>query len=69
MTISEIHQIYLKCSAISIDTRKIIPYSLFVAIKGDRYDANEFAKEALDKGAAYVLIDNNKYILMNVLFM
>lgn len=63
MTISEIHQIYLKCSAISIDTRKIIPNSLFVAIKGDRYDANEFAKEALDKGAAYVLIDNNKYYI------
>ena len=63
MTISEIHQIYLKCSAISIDTRKIILNSLFVAIKGDRYDANEFAKEALDKGAAYVLIDNNKYYI------
>jgi len=63
MTISEIHQIYLKCSAISIDTRKIIRNSLFVAIKGDRYDANEFAKEALDKGASYVLIDNKKYYI------
>ena len=33
-----------------IDTRKIEENSLFVAIKGERFDANTFAKEALDKG-------------------
>jgi UDP-N-acetylmuramoyl-tripeptide--D-alanyl-D-alanine ligase len=63
MTIPEIHQIYLKCSAISIDTRKIIANSLFIAIKGDRYDANEFAKDALDKGASHVVIDNKDFYI------
>jgi len=61
MDIASIHQLFLKCSSISTDTRKIGPQSLFVAIKGDRFDANTFAAEALQKGAAYVLIDNPAY--------
>jgi UDP-N-acetylmuramoyl-tripeptide--D-alanyl-D-alanine ligase len=63
MTIPEIHKIYLKCNVVSIDTRKIIANSLFVAIKGERYDANEFTKDALDKGASYVIIDNKDYYI------
>jgi UDP-N-acetylmuramoyl-tripeptide--D-alanyl-D-alanine ligase len=31
---------------------------MFVAIKGDNFDANTFAKEALDKGLSYAIIDN-----------
>jgi UDP-N-acetylmuramoyl-tripeptide--D-alanyl-D-alanine ligase len=61
MTIQEIHALFLKTSGVSIDTRKIAPDSFFVAIKGDRFDANTFAAEALEKGAKYVLIDNESY--------
>jgi UDP-N-acetylmuramoyl-tripeptide--D-alanyl-D-alanine ligase len=60
MTIQQIHDLFLKCSQISIDTRKIEPNSFFVSIKGERFDANTFAKEALEKGASYVMIDNNE---------
>ncbi|MBL7887440.1 MAG: UDP-N-acetylmuramoyl-tripeptide--D-alanyl-D-alanine ligase [Flavobacterium sp.] len=63
MTINEIHQLFLTCDSVSIDTRKILPNSLFVAIKGERFDANTFAKEALEKGAAYVIIDNEDYFI------
>ncbi|MBF6640200.1 UDP-N-acetylmuramoyl-tripeptide--D-alanyl-D-alanine ligase [Flavobacterium sp. J49] len=63
MTIQHIHDLFLKCSQVSIDTRKIAPNALFVAIKGDRFDANTFAKEALEKGAAYVIIDNKEYYI------
>ena len=58
MDISYIHSLFLKCNSVSIDTRKIESNSLFVAIKGDNFDANTFAKEALEKGASYVIIDN-----------
>jgi UDP-N-acetylmuramoyl-tripeptide--D-alanyl-D-alanine ligase len=61
MTINEIHKLFLTCGSVSIDTRKIEANSLFIAIKGDRFDANTFAKEALDKGASYVIIDNDSY--------
>ena len=63
MTIAEIHQLFLECKSISIDTRKIESGSMFVAIKGDNFDANTFAKEAFAKGARYVVIDNNDYYI------
>jgi UDP-N-acetylmuramoyl-tripeptide--D-alanyl-D-alanine ligase len=58
MTIQNIHKLFLTCSKVSIDTRNIENNFFFVAIKGERFDANTFAKEALEKGASYVLIDN-----------
>jgi UDP-N-acetylmuramoyl-tripeptide--D-alanyl-D-alanine ligase len=61
MDIPHIHSLFLKCNSISIDTRKIEPNSLFIAIKGENFDANTFAKEALEKGASYVIIDNKEY--------
>lgn len=36
---------------------------MFVAIRGDRFDANTFAREALEKGAAYVIIDNPDFYI------
>ena len=63
MDISYIHSLFLKCKSVSIDTRKIELNSLFVAIKGERFDANTFAKEALDKGASYVIIDDESYFI------
>ena len=63
MDINYIHSLYLKCSSVSIDTRKIGMNSFFVAIKGDNFDANTFAKEAIDKGASFVIIDNNDYYI------
>lgn len=63
MTIQNIHNLFLKCNKVSIDTRKIEPNSFFIAIKGERFDANTFAKEALEKGASYVIIDNADYYI------
>jgi UDP-N-acetylmuramoyl-tripeptide--D-alanyl-D-alanine ligase len=63
MEINEIHSKFLECKSVSIDTRKIESDSLFVAIKGDNFDANTFAQEALNKGAKYVIIDNNDYFI------
>ena len=63
MTIKNIHDLFIKCNKISIDTRKIEQNSFFVAIKGERFDANTFAKEALHKGASYVIIDNPQYFI------
>jgi UDP-N-acetylmuramoyl-tripeptide--D-alanyl-D-alanine ligase len=65
MNIQEIHSLFLKCSSISIDTRKIEKNSMFVALKGDRFDANTFTKEALQKGAAFVIIDNSDHFIDN----
>jgi UDP-N-acetylmuramoyl-tripeptide--D-alanyl-D-alanine ligase len=63
MDIAYIHNLFLKCNSVSIDTRKIEPNSLFVAIKGENFDANTFTKVALEKGALFVIIDNKDYYI------
>ena len=61
MNIEEIYQIYKSSEGIETDTRKIKPGTLFFCLKGDNFNANEFAGEALDKGAVAVVIDEKKY--------
>lgn len=60
-TTEELYQYFIKCSSVTTDTRKIEANSLFVALKGDRFDANTFAEEALAKGATYAVVDNPEY--------
>jgi UDP-N-acetylmuramoyl-tripeptide--D-alanyl-D-alanine ligase len=61
MTIEQLYAIYLQHPAISTDTRKIAPGSIFFALKGDKFDANTFADQAIAAGAAYAVIDNAAY--------
>lgn len=56
-----LYQHYLKHSTISTDTRNITAGCLFFALKGEKFDANTFAEQALALGAAYVVIDNPDY--------
>jgi UDP-N-acetylmuramoyl-tripeptide--D-alanyl-D-alanine ligase len=61
MKIEEIYQCFLQSSGVCTDTRKITPDCLFVALKGESFDANEFAQQALNSGAAFAIIDNKKF--------
>lgn len=61
MTIEQLYQRYLQHPVISTDTRKIVPGSLFFALRGDKFDANTFAQQAIEQGAAYAVIDNPAY--------
>ena len=63
MFIEQIYQIYLQHRHITTDTRQIKPNKLFFALKGDRFDGNIYAAQALEKGASYVFIDNSLYKL------
>jgi len=59
--IDRIYSIYLKHQPLCIDSRNVKKNSIFLALKGVHFDGNKFAKEALDRGCAYAIIDNNKY--------
>jgi len=48
---------YLQCKAVSTDTRNIVPGSVFFALKGARFNGNEFALHALAEGASYAVVD------------
>ena len=58
MSIIELYQIYLKHPRIQTDTRQLQAGDFFFALKGDRFDGNAFAAQAISAGAAAVVIDN-----------
>ncbi len=58
MTIETIYQSYLKSTVVCTDTRQITKGCLFFALKGDNFDGNTFAQNAIEKGAAFCVIDD-----------
>ncbi|MEG9328686.1 UDP-N-acetylmuramoyl-tripeptide--D-alanyl-D-alanine ligase [Salinimicrobium catena] len=61
MKIEDLHKLFLESKGVSTDTRKIKEGSMFFALKGENFNANEFAEQALQKGAKYAIIDEEKY--------
>tara|TARA_B110000977_G_scaffold198513_1_gene283539 strand:+ start:1669 stop:2943 length:1275 start_codon:yes stop_codon:yes gene_type:complete len=61
--IQSLYSIFLKHPEISIDTRSIKKGSLFFALKGSNFNANKFAINALNEGAAFAVVDEEKYVL------
>lgn len=53
----ELYQLFLQSSGITTDTRHIFEGNIFFALKGENFNANLFAEEALNKGAKYVVVD------------
>lgn len=58
MEIAALYKEFLASSGVTTDTRQITPNSLFFALKGEKFDGNQFAKDALAKGAAYAIVDD-----------
>ena len=63
MKISDIYKKFLEFPNISTDSRVIKKNSLFFALKGKNFNGNEYAKEALKKGAKFAIIDEVKHKL------
>jgi UDP-N-acetylmuramoyl-tripeptide--D-alanyl-D-alanine ligase len=61
MEIQKLYEYYRASGKVSTDTRQIAEGAIFFALKGDRFNANEFAKQALEKGASYAVIDDPAY--------
>jgi len=58
MQIEKLYERFKQSGKVSTDTRQIIPGSIFFALRGDKFNANEFASQALEKGASYSVIDD-----------
>jgi UDP-N-acetylmuramoyl-tripeptide--D-alanyl-D-alanine ligase len=61
MNIKDLYRKYREAGEVSTDTRSIPPNCIFFALKGERFNANEFAREAIAKGARYAVVDEEKY--------
>jgi UDP-N-acetylmuramoyl-tripeptide--D-alanyl-D-alanine ligase len=63
MQTEKLYEKFLQAGAISTDTRQISAGSIFFALRGDKFNANEFAKEALEKGASFAVIDDAAFAI------
>jgi len=63
MKIAQLHELFLQCNLVSTDTRKIETNSMFFALKGDNFNGNTFAQQALENGAKYVIIDEADFVI------
>ena len=57
MNVKDIYGLFQKTEGIVTDTRLCVENSFFVALKGINFDGNNFAKEAIKKGAKYALVN------------
>lgn len=59
--IEKLYSKFKKSSGVSTDTRLIKGNELFFCLKGENFNGNKFAVQALEKGARYVVLDDTEY--------
>lgn len=62
MEIKELYSIFCQCGCVATDSRKISGGELFIALKGENFDGNEYAEKALNSGAAYVVVTSGSAV-------
>lgn len=71
MSIEQLYTIFLQYPQVQTDTRKLQKGDIYFALKGENFNGNLFAKQAIDAGASYAVIDeptfqlNEHYILVD----
>jgi UDP-N-acetylmuramoyl-tripeptide--D-alanyl-D-alanine ligase len=55
MNINELYSIFTAYPLVCTDSRRILPDSIFFALKGDRFDGNRYVKQSLTEGCVYAV--------------
>ena len=63
MRIEAIYELYKKSYKVVKDTREDVNNSIYFSLKGDNFDGNKYALQALNKGANYAIIDEKEYLI------
>lgn len=59
MDIKELYKLYEQHPCITTDSRDCPEGSIFLALKGESFNGNKFALQALEKGCAYAIVDED----------
>lgn len=62
MDSEQLHECFLQCGNVSIDSRNCPSGAIFFALQGN-IDGNRFAADALANGAGYAVVDHQKWVL------
>ena len=63
MTIPELYELFIHNPKVTTDSRNCPRGSIFFALKGDKFDGNQYAEKALASGCVYAVIDNPDYFI------
>lgn len=63
MHISKLHQLFVNSKGICTDTRKIEKGTIFFALKGDNFNGNKYAQQALSDGCVYAVVDEKEFAI------
>ena len=63
MNISEIYTLFQKYPIVITDSRKVVPDSIFFALKGENFNGNKFALNTLESGCCYAIVDEKEYAI------
>ena len=69
MSINDLYELFLGNPKICTDSRSVEKGSLFFALKGDTFNGNNFAFQAIEQGAAFAIIDENPAVQDNRLIL
>lgn len=69
MQIESLYKIYQQFPSVQTDTRKLKSGDIFFALKGDNFNGNKFAKQAVEHGATYAVIDEAAYEIPGKTFL
>ena len=61
MEITTLYTYFKECGKVTTDTRNCPEGSMFIALKGETFNGNAFAKQALEKGCRYAVVDEAEY--------
>jgi UDP-N-acetylmuramoyl-tripeptide--D-alanyl-D-alanine ligase len=64
-----LYQLFLETSGVCTDTRSIKKDCLFICLKGENFNGNTFAEQALLNGAKYVIVDDAAYKTSDAIFL
>ncbi len=60
MNIQELYAFYKQHPVVTTDSRDCPEGSIFIALKGESFDGNKFAVQALEKGSALAVVDDEQ---------
>lgn len=61
MDISALYKCFTECGVVTTDSRNCPEGSMFIALKGDTFNGNAFACQALGNGCRYAVVDEEEY--------
>src|SRR6218665_403904 len=62
MEINKLYELAGKCTGVCTDSRNVMRGSLFIAVRGESHNGNEFASAALAAGASLAVVDDDKFL-------